>query len=176
MGMNTSSASPVTIIVDEARLFWLVPPAIFFTAYGTGLAARFSSVNRIPLKKEICKTITSPSSTGTTSGLLMSAWEYRLNTSWPRNTIRFPAMWRMRYRKSKRPVMPTMSFVVMSEERKRLRDAIKNSFYLQRLTRTNGGRYDSVFCTYENSRVSSQSDPRAVRREGAFRRSGLQGV
>ena len=49
--MNTSSARPVAIIVDDARLFWLAPPAIFFTAYGAGRAARFCIVMRTALKR-----------------------------------------------------------------------------------------------------------------------------
>jgi hypothetical protein len=38
MGTKMRTASPVRIIEDDARLFWLAPPAQSFFAYFAGLA------------------------------------------------------------------------------------------------------------------------------------------
>jgi hypothetical protein len=47
--MNTSSASPVRIIVEDPTLFWLAPPAHSFFAYFTGRALWFRTVIAIAL-------------------------------------------------------------------------------------------------------------------------------
>ena len=144
------------------------------TASGARRGSAASS--RIALNRWIRKTSSRPISTGTTSGLLMSMCEYVLNMSGPRKTSRFPAMCRIRYRNSRMPGGADDEFG--GDQRRQRRGggtSLKIHSIRKRLTQTNRGRYDSVFCTYENSRVSSQSHSRALRRAGAVGRSRVQG-